>query len=81
MTLEEFRRFDADEKRPIIAKNGKYIGKIVHNGEACRIMAVFNFFVEFIYEDETFSNIHAIRSFSGGPHLDKYSPNLSDLLE
>lgn len=81
MTLEEFQKLDADERMPIIAGNGKNIGKMVHNGEACRIMSVYNFFVEFIYTDATFSSISAIRSFSNGPQLDKYSPDLSDLLE
>lgn len=81
MTIKVFQQLSIEERAPVIAEHGILIGQLVHKGKGYRIMSLFKFYVEFIYNDVNFTSIHSIKSFEGGDSLDKYSAGLEDLLK
>lgn len=80
MTIYEFNKLDVENRLLSIRDQGQYLGKTIHNSEACSIYAIEKFFVECIFEDETYSELHALRSFTCGPQLDKYSLGINESL-
>ena len=75
MTLKEFNKLDYDAQLLKVVDDGVFLDNYISTDVRINLYALAKFYVELVY-DPAANRINEIRSFIGGPNLDKYTKSI-----